>query len=79
MWQSPLAMLGRETRFISALPQIVIADACIRELRSLGVDTANIVRQPEGWMGIYFLESCANQCPSKVMYDRKNSLISLTA
>jgi len=73
-----LAMLGRETRFVSALPKNVLADACIRELKGFGVDTSSIVRTDEGRMGIYFLETGANQRPSKVLYDRNDSVISLT-
>lgn len=74
-----LAMMGRETRFVSALPKNVLADACVRELRGFGVDTASIVRTEEGRMGIYFLETGANQRPSKVLYDRDDSVISITS
>ncbi len=73
-----LAMFGRDVSFVSALPENVMADACIRNMRGLGVDTSQIVRSKEGRIGIYFLETGANQRPSKVMYDRDNSVISLT-
>jgi 2-dehydro-3-deoxygluconokinase len=40
------------------------------------VDTSQVVRG-KGRMGIYFVESGANQRPSKVVYDRENSAIAL--
>ena len=43
---------------------------------SFGVDTSRIVTGP-GRMGIYYLESGANQRPSKVVYDRAYSAIAL--
>jgi 2-dehydro-3-deoxygluconokinase len=57
------------------LPANPIADACVSQLRGLGVDTSKIVRG-KGRMGIYFLEAGANQRPSKVVYDREGSAIS---
>lgn len=71
-----LANYGMETGFITALPKNDIANACIRELRGFGVDTSNIVFN-DGRVGIYFLESGANQRPSKVIYDRANSAIAI--
>ena len=58
------------------MPQNIIGDECIRELRRFGVDTSRIQRG-DGRMGIYFLEPGANQLPSKVVYDRSYSAISL--
>ncbi len=71
-----LANYGMETGFITALPKNDIANACIRELRGFGVDTSSIVFN-DGRVGIYFLESGANQRPSKVIYDRANSAIAI--
>ena len=72
-----LAALGQPASFITALPEKnSLADACISELRSFGVDTSGIVRSP-GRMGLYFVEQGANQRPSKVLYDRANSSIAL--
>lgn len=70
-----LAIFGLDVAFVTALPQNPIADACIRYLRSYGVDTALIQRGGER-MGVYFLEAGANQRPSKVVYDRAHSAIS---
>ncbi len=72
-----LANYGMETDFVTALPENGIADECIRQLRGFGVGTNNIIKGA-GRMGIYFLESGANQRPSKVIYDREYSVISLT-
>lgn len=69
-----LANFGMESRFITVLPDHAIGDACIRELRGFGVDTARIVRRP-GRMGIYFLETGAVQRSGKVIYDRAHSAI----
>lgn len=71
-----LANFGLEAGFITILPDNPLGDACIRELRSFGVDTSLILRQP-GRMGVYFLEAGANQLPSKVIYDREYSALSL--
>lgn len=69
-----LANYGLDAGFVTALPNNDIADACIRELRSFGVDVSKIRRSGER-MGIYFLEAGANQRPSKVIYDRAGSSI----
>ncbi|MCO5188337.1 MAG: sugar kinase [Anaerolineae bacterium] len=70
-----LANFGLDTAFITALPVNSLADACIRFLRSYGVDTSFIARQGER-LGIYFLEAGANQRASNVIYDRAHSSIS---
>ncbi len=72
-----LANFGQEVSFLTALPRNPIADACVRELRGLGVDTSRILRTDGGRMGIYYLEAGANARPSKVVYDREGSSVSL--
>ena len=69
-----LANYGLDSGFISALPSNDIGESAIRELRKYGVDTRNINRSGER-VGIYFLETGANQRPSKVVYDRAGSSI----
>ncbi len=69
-----LANYGMDTAFVSVLPKNDIGEACIRDLRSFGVDVSNIVRT-DGRMGIYYLETGAVQRPSKVIYDRAGSAI----
>jgi 2-dehydro-3-deoxygluconokinase len=71
-----LALWGVESRFVTVLPNNPLADAALAELRSLGVDVSRVVRGP-GRLGIYFLETGANQRSSKVVYDRESSAISL--
>jgi 2-dehydro-3-deoxygluconokinase len=72
-----VAGFGHPARYITVLPdKNPIADAVVAQLRGFGVDTSRIVRG-KGRMGIYFLESGANQRPSKVVYDRENSAIAL--
>lgn len=71
-----LATYGLPARYLTVLPSNPIADACAGELRRFGVDTSFIARG-KGRMGIYFLETGANQRPSKVVYDREGSAIAL--
>ena len=70
-----LCNYGLDAGFISALPDNDIGQAAINQLRGLGVDTSHVLRQGER-VGIYFLETGANQRPSKVIYDRAHSAIS---
>ena len=72
-----LAGFGNPARYITVLPSNnPIADALLGELRRFGVEDAQVVRG-RGRMGIYFVETGANQRPSKVVYDRENSAIAL--
>ena len=71
-----LANYGMDAQFCTVLPENAIGDECVRELRRFGVDVSKIQRGP-GRMGIYFLESGANQLPSKVVYDRAYSAMAL--
>jgi 2-dehydro-3-deoxygluconokinase len=71
------AQFGAQTRYITVLPEAnPIADAFVGELRRFNVDATEIVRGP-GRLGIYFVETGANQRPSKVVYDREHSAISV--
>jgi 2-dehydro-3-deoxygluconokinase len=69
-----LANFGLDAAFVTALPQNDVGDAALRELRGFGVDTSLIRRSGER-VGIYFLETGANQRSSKVVYDRAGSAI----
>ncbi len=73
-----LAYLGADAAFVTALPTHALADACIANLRSLGVDTRHILRTAHGRLGLYFLETGANQRPGNVIYDREGSAVALT-
>ncbi len=67
-----LANYGFDAKFVTALPANDIGTACKRELRKYGVDTSDI-KDTNGRMGIYYLETGACQRPSKVIYDRADS------
>ena len=69
-----LANYGLDSAFVSVLPDNPIGDAALRELRGFGVDTRHVQRGGDR-MGIYFLETGANQRPSNVVYDRAYSSI----
>ena len=69
-----LANYGMDAAFVTALPNNAIGEACLRDVRSFGVDVSNI-KMMDGRMGIYFLETGSNQRPSKVVYDRADSCI----
>jgi 2-dehydro-3-deoxygluconokinase len=72
-----VAGFGNPVRYVTVLPDgNPIADALQGELRRFNVDTSQVVRGP-GRMGVYFVESGANQRPSKVVYDRENSAMAL--
>ena len=73
-----LAHYGVDARFVTAIPQNSVGDACIASLRSFAVDTSAIRRQGER-LGIYFLENGANQRPSRVVYDRTGSAMATAA
>ena len=71
-----LANYGEDVGFLSVLPKNAIGDECIKELRRFGVDTSRVVRGGER-LGIYYLETGANQRPSKMVYDRAYSAIAM--
>lgn len=69
-----LARFGLNVAYVSVIPNNLIGDACIGELRKQGIDTSLIIRKGNR-LGIYFLEAGANQRSSKVIYDRSHSAI----
>src|SRR5512146_3260472 len=72
-----LAGFGLPARYVTVLPdKNPIADAFVGEMRRFNVDTSAIARG-KGRMGIYFVETGANQRPSKVVYDREHSAIAI--
>lgn len=70
------ACLGLDAAFITKLPDNEVGQSAINALRRYGVDTSRILRGGER-IGIYFVEKGASQRASKVLYDRKNSSLSL--
>lgn len=73
-----IAYLGGDAAFVTALPKHAIADACVADLRSMGVETKHIIRTDRGRLGLYFLEAGANQRPGNVIYDRDGSSVAIT-
>ncbi len=64
-----LGLWGEQARFVTRLPEHLLAQSGISFLKSLSVDTARIVRG-EGRMGTYYLEKGSGVRPSVVIYDR---------
>lgn len=71
-----LSIFGLDSVFVTKLPQNDIGKASANSLNYFGVDTSKIV-YGDGRMGLYYLEKGASQRPSKVIYDREYSAISL--
>jgi 2-dehydro-3-deoxygluconokinase len=69
---------GGTARYVTALPKHALAEATMDTLRAVGIDTRYVVRTDSGRLGLYFLETGANQRPSNVVYDRAGSAVSLT-
>lgn len=74
-----LAMLGADVGFVSTLPDNALSEACVNTLRGLGIDTTHVQKQQHGRLGIYYVEGGSNQRPSRVIYDRAGSTISLAS
>lgn len=72
-----LAMFGQRVRYMTALPRQAIAESLVATLRGLGVDTSQILWRGQGRLGLYFVETGANQRGSTVLYDRADSAVSL--
>ena len=73
-----LANFGLDSVFVSKLPLNAVGQAGVNSLRSLGVDTSDIVRGGDR-TGIYFVEKGASQRGSVCIYDRAGSALSLAS
>ncbi len=71
-----LANYGHDAYYVTKLPTHEIGQSAVNHLRRFGVNTNYIARGGER-VGIYFLETGASMRPSKVIYDRAHSAISL--
>jgi 2-dehydro-3-deoxygluconokinase len=69
-----LAQLGMSAGWVSRLPESDLADRCIGELRSRGVETARVLRGGDR-MGIYFVEPGSSGRPTRVTYDRSHAAL----
>lgn len=68
-----LAQFGHEVRFLSALPDHVLGQRALAELRKHQLDTRFIARHT-GRLGLYFYSPGAMQRASEVLYDRQDSV-----
>ena len=70
---------GGFARYVTALPKHALAEATMDSLRAVGIDTRYVLRTDQGRLGLYFLETGANQRPSNVIYDRSDSAVAITS
>ncbi len=71
-----LSNYGLQSFFVSKVPKHEIGQSAVNQLRRFGVNTNFLLRGGER-LGIYFLETGASQRPSKVIYDRTDSAVTL--
>ena len=67
-----LAYMGMETEFVTRLPDNLIAECALANLRKFNVGTSFIAKGGDR-IGLFYAEKGASQRPSKIVYDRKNS------
>lgn len=72
-----LANYGIDSEFLTVVPDNDVGRAALNSLRYFGVDVDKSMYK-SGRMGLYYLEKGASQRPSKVIYDRTFSSISLS-
>ncbi len=72
-----IAVQGGQAAFLTAVPDNIITDALVQELRKLGVATDLIQRDKTGRFGAYFVETGSNQRGGTVTYDRDGASIAL--
>lgn len=70
-----LAIFGLNTSMVSQLPENDIGEACLRSIRSFGINSDHLSRA-DARMGQYFLEAGSNHRSGKIIYDRENSAFS---
>ena len=71
-----LSVFGVDSVFVTKLPKSDVGYAAAHSLDYFKVDTSKIIYS-DGRLGLYYLEKGASQRPSKVIYDRAYSTISL--
>ena len=67
-----LANYGLRCEFVTCLPDNRIAEACLDDLRSYGVETGHVLRCGNR-IGLYYMEEAAAMRSSHVVYDRAGS------
>ena len=71
-----LSNYGVDVDFVTKLPDNDIGQAALNTLRQYNVGISHIIKEGKR-LGIYYMEKGASQRPSKVIYDREFSAISL--
>lgn len=74
-----VSRLGMSSTWVSCLPENALGRMARNKARELGVDTSWLAWDPDGRMGLYFVEYGSSPRPSTVTYDRANSSISRLA
>ncbi|MBQ8388185.1 MAG: sugar kinase [Clostridia bacterium] len=67
-----LAYMGMKTDFVTRLPDNLIAECALANLRKFNVGTEHIAIGGDR-IGLFYAEKGASQRPSKIVYDRKAS------
>lgn len=70
-----LVRLGRETTWVSALPDNALGRLVANRVREAGVNTDHVAFTEDGRCGLYFLEFGASPRASSILYDRKGASI----
>ncbi len=71
-----LANFGKRTAYVTKVPNNEISKSALNALKVHNVDVSRVVYGGDR-LGLYFIEKGASQRPSKVIYDRKYSSISM--
>ncbi len=69
-----LANYGQDAAFLTKLPDNLVGDRCLRDLKANGVNVSFVVRGGKR-LGIYYTEKGASQRPSTCIYDRAGSSV----
>ena len=72
-----LTGLGVPSAFVTALPDNPPGRLAAAEIRRSGVDDRLVIRRDDARMGIYYVEFGASPRPSRVIYDRAGSAVSM--
>jgi 2-dehydro-3-deoxygluconokinase len=72
-----LSLLGLKTQFITFLPDNFLGQRVYNELRRYGIGIDGVKFKENGRIGIYFVEFHHREKGIQVLYDRKNSCVSL--
>ncbi len=71
-----LAKFGLKSQFVTKLPDNDVGHAAVDSMRYFGVDMSKVL-YGAGRMGLYYIEKGASQRPSKIIYDRTYSAVSM--